>query len=239
MTDLLVNVAPLEEALGVAFRDRRLLQQALVHKSYVNERPELGLESNERLEFLGDAVLGAVVADHLFRAYPTSPEGILTVLRASLVREATLADWARQVRLGEHLLLGRGEEQGGGRERDALLARAFEAVVGALYLDQGFEAARATLLQFVTPALERLAAPQAALDAKSRLQQVSQAAFEAVPTYRVVEVVGPQHSPTFTVEVQVGGIVARGTGKNKQAAEQQAAQAALERLEHTHPLRQP
>src|SRR5215472_13154924 len=139
----------LSRTLGYTFREPSLLQAALIHTSYVNERPGRGLESNERLEFLGDAVVGEVVAHRLFELRPESPEGELTVLRAWLVRQSTLARWARQIALGPHLLLGRGEARGGGRDRPALLARGFEAVIGAVYLDGGLDAAHALVLPFV------------------------------------------------------------------------------------------
>src|SRR5438105_11112852 len=137
------------QSLGHTFRDLSLLQAALIHTSYVNERPGRGLESNERLEFLGDAVLGVVVAHRLYELRPESAEGELTVLRAWLVRQSTLARWARQLQLGPHLLLGRGEARGGGRDRPALLSRGFEAVMGAVYLDGGLEAARTVVLPLV------------------------------------------------------------------------------------------
>src|SRR3984893_5214357 len=141
----------LEQTLGYSFRDPLLLQAALIHTSYVNERPGRGLESNERLEFLGDAVLGVVVAHRLYELRPESPEGELTVLRAWLVRQSTLARWARQLALGPHLLLGRGEARGGGRERPALLSRGFEALIGSIYLDGGLGAARAVVLAVIRP----------------------------------------------------------------------------------------
>src|SRR5260221_14526661 len=145
------SVAPpaLYRALGYSFRDPSLLQAALIHTSYVNERPGRGLEANERLEFLGDAVLGVIVAHRLYELRPESPEGELTVLRAWLVRQSTLARWARQLALGPHLLLGRGESRGGGRDRPALLSRGFEAGVGSVYLHGGLDAARQVLLPCV------------------------------------------------------------------------------------------
>src|SRR5438105_7532229 len=139
----------LDRTLGYSFRDPALLQAAFVHTSYVNERPGRGLEANERLEFLGDAVLGVVVAHRLYELRPESPEGELTVLRAWLVRQSTLARWARQLGLGPHLLLGRGEARGGGRDRPALLSRGREAVIGSIYLDGGLDAARQVLLRLV------------------------------------------------------------------------------------------
>ncbi|HZS01186.1 MAG TPA: ribonuclease III [Chloroflexota bacterium] len=222
------HLAALERRLKVRFRDRGRLFHALVHRSAVNERPDWRLTSNERLEFLGDAVLGVVVAERLFGAYPDASEGVLTVTRASLVCEASLAGWARAVGLGQALVLGRGEEMAGGRDRDALLARTFEAVVGAMYLDRGLKRVAAFLDRFIAPTLTRAEGERMPLDAKSRLQQRGQSERDAVPRYRVVEVTGPQHSPTFTVEVELAGqAVARGSGRSKRAAEQAAAEAAL------------
>jgi ribonuclease-3 len=222
----------LHRTLGYAFRDPANLQAALIHTSYVNERPGRGLESNERLEFLGDAILGVVVAHRLYEVRPQSAEGELTVLRAWLVRQSTLARWARQVALGPHLLLGRGEARGGGRERPALLSRGFEALIGSIYLDGGLEAARQVLLPLVDQEVQAGFSPQRVVDAKSRLQQVTQARFEQTPVYSMVEHSGPGHAPLFTVEVKAGPeIVARGSGHSKRAAQQAAAHAALQQLD--------
>jgi ribonuclease-3 len=222
------HLAALERRLKVHFRDRGRLFHALIHRSAVNERPEWRLTSNERLEFLGDAVLGVVVAERVFAAYPDASEGVLTVTRASLVCEASLAGWAREVGLGRALVLGRGEELAGGRDRDALLARSFEAVVGAMYLDRGLKRVASFLDRFVAPTLTRGDGERPRLDAKSRLQQRGQSERDAVPRYHVVDIAGPQHSPTFTVEVEIAGqAVARGSGRSKRAAEQAAAEAAL------------
>src|ERR687887_1444477 len=230
----------LARTMGYTFREPTALQSALVHTSYVNERPGRGLEPNERLEFLGDAVLGVVVAHRLFELRPESPEGELTVLRAWLVRQSTLARWARQMGLGQHLLLGRGEARGGGRDRPALLSRGFEAVIGALYLDGGLGAARGVLLPFVDQEIEAGFTPQRVVDAKSRLQQVTQARFESTPVYQLVDHTGPGHAPVFVVEVRAGPeIVARGTGHSKRAAQQAAAHAALQLLEVTESYEQP
>jgi ribonuclease-3 len=221
----------LNRTLGYSFRDSSLLQAALIHTSYVNERPGRGLESNERLEFLGDAVLGVVVAHRLYALRPESAEGELTVLRAWLVRQSTLARWARQLSLGSHLLLGRGEARGGGRDRPALLSRGFEAVLGAIYLDGGLDAANAVLLPFIDQEIESGFSPQRVVDAKSRLQQITQARFESTPTYSMVEHSGPGHEPVFVVEVRAGPeVLARGTGHSKRAAQQAAAHAALQML---------
>jgi ribonuclease-3 len=221
----------LSSTLDYSFSDPSLLQSALVHTSYVNERPGRGLESNERLEFLGDAVLGVVVAHCLYALRPESPEGELTVLRAWLVRQSTLARWARQLGLGPLLLLGRGEARGGGRDRPALLSRCFEAVIGAVYLDGGLDAARAVLLPLIDREMQVGFSPQRVVDAKSRLQQVTQARFESTPVYNLVDHSGPGHAPVFEVEVHAGPeINARGSGHSKRAAQQAAAHAALQML---------
>ncbi|MGI9145131.1 MAG: ribonuclease III [Chloroflexota bacterium] len=240
MQDTLSAASALSQALGYSFRDPLLLEAALIHTSYVNERPGRGLESNERLEFLGDAVLGVVAAHRLYELRPESAEGELTVLRAWLVRQSTLARWARQVSVGAHLLLGRGESRGGGRDRSAILARGFEALVGSIYLDGGLDAARAVLLPFIDQDIQVGFSPQRVVDAKSRLQHVTQARFESTPVYNVVDHTGPGHAPRFVVEVRAGPqILARGTGHSKRAAQQAAAHAALQQLNVTEGYEQP
>jgi ribonuclease-3 len=225
-------LSALHRTLGYAFRDPNLLQAALIHTSYVNERPGRGLESNERLEFLGDAVLGIIVAHRLYEVRPESPEGELTVLRAWLVRQSTLARWGRQLALGPHLLLGRGEARGGGRERPALLSRGFEALIGSIYLDGGLDAARSVLRPLIDQEIQAGFSPQRVVDAKSRLQQVTQARFEQTPVYTMVDHSGPGHAPMFVIEVRAGPeIVARGSGHSKRAAQQAAAHAALQQLD--------
>lgn len=219
----------LEERLGVRFRDPWLLETALTHKSAVNERPDAGLADNERLEFLGDAILGSIVAEDLYRAFPEATEGALTVMRAELVRQSGLARWARAFDLGESMVLGRGEAQRGGRDREPLLASAFEALVGALYLDQGYEAVVRFIAPLVAESLPTFSPLQPARDPKSELQYRLQARSGALPSYRVTSIEGPEHRPLFTVEVQAGdGINGVGVGTSKQAAEQEAARNALE-----------
>ena len=222
----------LEERLGVKFKNPGLLHQALVHSSYVNENPDLAPESNERLEFLGDAVLGMVVAEDLYQAYPGQDEGTLTELRAHLVRRDTLADAGRALRLGEELRLGRGEAAGGGHDRPTNLAHVYEAVVGAIYLDLGLASAR----DFIRRSLEeqyQVAAERAVpLDPKSRLQELSQALYQRTPRYSVMEAEGPDHEREFTVEVIIDDrSLGVGKGRSKQLAEKAAAGQALKRLE--------
>ncbi len=229
---VLMDFDELEKQLGVELPDRDLTRQAMVHTSYLNENPGFAPTSNERLEFLGDAVLGAVVADYLYRTFPDSPEGQLTSLRAAVVRARSLAGWARQLRLGELLLLGKGEEAHGGREREGLLAAAFEALIAAVYLQQGYQGAMKVLELFIPAAIESVIRRQAAVDAKSQLQHLCQATMQATPVYRVLEVSGPPHKPVYTVEVLVGErVLGQGTGRSKQVAEQSAATEALRRLE--------
>jgi ribonuclease-3 len=240
MPDTPSGPTSLYRTLGYSFRDPALLQSALIHTSYVNERPGRELESNERLEFLGDAVLGVVVAHRLYELRPESAEGELTVLRAWLVRQSTLARWARQMALGGHLMLGRGESRGGGRDRPALLSRGFEAVLGAIYLDGGLEAASTVLLPFIDQEIESGFSPQRVVDAKSRLQQITQARFETTPAYSLVDHSGPGHAPVFVVEVRAGpDVAARGTGHSKRSAQQAAAHAALQMLDVTEGYEEP
>lgn len=223
------DLEKLERALGVAFHDRRFLDEALVHRSYVHERTA-PLSSNERLEFLGDAFLGFVVADELMRAFPGVSEGDLTQLRTALVRGETLAELAASLNLGDFLYLGRGEAQAGGRKRTTNLARVMEAVMGAVLVDQGYEAARSWLLRLLAPAMQRLAREGPPRDEKSVLQEMVQARGMPSPEYRVVEASGPAHKRTFDVEVEAGDVRGRGAGRSKRAAEQAAARSALAAL---------
>lgn len=218
----------LEGALGHTFADRALLRDALTHRSYLNEHHEPRLVSNERLEFLGDAVAGLVSADVLYRDYPDLDEGALTQMRAALVRGTTLAEFARKLDLGRYVRVGRSEDTGGGRDRSLLLASTFEAVVGALYLDGGMTVARQLLEPFLRAELPQLQTRRAIKDDKSLLQELAQARLGITPRYVVVDQSGPAHERTFTVAVLIGELeTARGTGASKRAAEQAAAHAAL------------
>ena len=218
----------LEEALGVRFRDAELRRLALVHSSYLNENPGEYPESNERLEFLGDAVLGMVVAEELYGVNPGWPEGRLTQARAALVQEATLAEAAEEIGLGEMLRMGRGEEAGGGRERASNLSAGLEAVIGAVFLDQGYEVAREVVLRVLGERLSSLGEPEMSANPKSALQEAVQAEGLPSPTYRIVHEEGADHDRLFVAEVTVGGEVAgRGEGKRKSLAEQSAAVEAL------------
>ncbi len=217
---------PLEKALGIHFQDPTLLQMALTHRSYIYETAGEGLSSNERLEFLGDSILAFISADYLYRTFPNLSEGELSDLRAALVRGETLANFAREIELGHFLLMGKGEQSTGGSQR--VLASAFEAILGAMYLDQGLEAVQ----RFLMPHLELLAhnivSKRLFKDHKSLFQEMAQAHDGVTPSYRLVGQEGPSHNREFTVEVLLGEQVAgRGQGRTKQAAEQEAARAAL------------
>ena len=224
MEDLLA----LERRLNVSFTDYSLLRRALTHRSYLNENPDAGVLDNERLEFLGDAVLDFVVGAYLYQRFPAIDDGGLTALRAALVRTRTLADFARRLGIGQCLRLGVGEEESGGRQRVPTLCAAFEAVVGAIYLDQGLDAVLPLVERLADPALERIMAQSLHKDAKSEFQVWAQGEFNITPHYEVVREVGPDHQKTFTVQVLLGNAVwGVGQGRSKQEAAQAAARAAL------------
>lgn len=227
------GLARLEHGLGHAFRDRSLLERALTHRSHANEDPSGQGTDNERLEFLGDSVLGLIVADALYREFPDLDEGRTSKMKASLVSAVTLTAVAERLGLGEHLRLGRGEEKTGGRQKQALLADACEAVMAALYLDGGLGAARRFVLSALEPELERLRQPgqltALAGDYKSALQEHLQERGEPAPLYRLVSTEGPDHEKQFLVELSVGDrVLAHAEGSSKKEAEQRAARLALE-----------
>ena len=220
----------LQSKLGITFNDFSLLQQAFVHRSYLNENPDFRLGSNERLEFLGDALLGVVIAGFLFQEFQDLSEGELTKLRSDLVRQDSLARLASTLGLGEYLYLGQGEEKGGGRKRSRNMACTLEALIGAAYVDQGFGEAQGLVLSVFASSICDLRERGQASDHKSKLQELIQAERQERPVYRLVEAVGPDHDKTFVVEVVVAGeALGRGSGKSKQAAEKDAAKQALEK----------
>ncbi len=225
-------IAAYAETLGLAFDDLTLLRTALTHRSYLNEHPDREGEDNERMEYLGDAVLDFILADYLYRALPEAKEGVLTALRAEMVRRETLSRFARELRLGEALLMGRGEEDTGGRDRAATQCAAFEALVGAIFLDQGMDAALDFVLPFVEAALPQAHEEVEGKDPKSRLQELAQGTLGVTPRYRTIRSEGPDHARTFTVEVSIGDTVCgQGQGPNKQIAAQHAAIEALAQME--------
>lgn len=225
------DLTELEQALGILFSDKSLLVRALTHRSYLNENPDDALEDNERLEFLGDAVLDFVTGLLLYNCYPEMSEGRMTSMRAALVRTETLARLSAHLGVGEALRLGKGEEEHGGRTREANLCAALEALAGAIYLDQGLDAVRQVIEPYFVPAADAILARGLDRDAKSRLQEWSQAAQGITPHYETVLTAGPDHDRRFTVQVSIGGTVCgEGTGRTKQSAAQRAAQMAAERL---------
>lgn len=227
----MADLAGLEETLGIDFKDASLLEQALVHRSYLNENPACNLASNERLEFLGDAVLGFTVAGKLYHDYPNFTEGDMTRFRAVLVRRETLARMAETIGLGGYLFMGKGEEASGGRSKPANLASALEAVIAAIFLDRGSSSASDFIIRLLGTELKEVVSHGTGVDYKSRLQEFIQSREQQTPTYCLIEATGPDHGKTFTVEVKLGEIVlGRGRGKSKKAAETEAARSALEKL---------
>lgn len=223
--------AALEESLGHSFRDASLCERALTHKSWINESQDEDRADNERLEFLGDAVLALAVSDLLMRKYPDRPEGELSKARAAIVNEEGLARVADALSLGQWIFLGRGEEQAGGRQKRSILSDALEALIGAVYLDGGFAAAHAAAERLFTPVLADVEAA-AGRDFKSRLQELAQAKLQLAPTYTVVSQQGPDHDKTFEVAIFLGAQeYGRARGKSKKQAQQNAAAQALSLLE--------
>ena len=226
-------IKDLEEAIGYRFQNINLLQNALAHSSYANERWHNSLLSNERLEFLGDSILGMVVAEYLFRNFQDRPEGELTRMRADMVCEQTLAAVAERIGLGKHLLLGNGEEQGGGRKRESILADAVESIIAASYLDGGMEAARGIIQRFVLCNVPVSRLRNA--DYKTTLQECVQQKKNQVLTYVLMGESGPDHDKQFEVAVQLNGkVIGTGSGGSKKRAEQSAAKSALEKLYPDH-----
>lgn len=227
----MTNSSTLIKGIDLKFRDPLLLLQALTHRSYINEHGASDTGDNERLEFLGDAVLDFLVGDMLYQRYAEMPEGDLTRLRAALVRTESLAALAQQLGLGSALRMGKGEENTGGRERQTNLCAAFESVVGALYLDQGLPAVQEFVIPHLNPLLEQIITSALDRDARSSLQEWSQAELNLTPIYRTVSSSGPDHQKEFLVEVLIGETVAgQGVGRSKQSGAQAAARSALDNV---------
>jgi len=225
------GIEKLQKTLGVSFNNPLLLEQALAHSSYVNENPAHGIGHNERLEFLGDAVLDFIVAEKLYKDFPDISEGELTRLRAVLVRRETLARIAGDIRLGEYLYMGKGEEATGGRNKLPNLAGALEALLAAVYLDLGIVVTGELIIRLFAEDWKKLTSREAVVDYKSRLQEIVQSKFQETPVYRLVSETGPDHDKQFKVEVLVNArVMGNGTGKSKKLAETEAARLALERL---------
>ncbi len=225
MDDHIISCVALEEKIGYHFTDQDLLIQAMTHTSYVNEIGESREAANERLEFLGDAVLELIVSDYLYRACPGEAEGTMTKARVGIVSEPALARQAQALALGDHLRIGRGEEKTGGRRRPSITSDAMEALIGALYLDGGMEAAKAFIEQFILKDADPMKLPT---DSKTALQEYVQAHAMGEVEYRLTKTEGPDHERIFTMEAVIGGkTYADGSGRSKKAAEQEAARATL------------
>ena len=224
------NRAELRRKLLYEFENVNLLEEALRHSSFVNEQAEIGMRDNERLEFLGDAVLNLVVGDILMQRYPDSEEGDLSRMRANLVNETQLAAIASSLNLGSYLQLGKGEIQTNGREKSSILADTLEAVMAAIYLDGGFEAAFNVIDRHFAPLIDVSATPMVNFDYKSQVQEFVQVTQQEMPIYTVIHESGPDHDKTFQVQLQLRQLHAEGVGKSKKMAEQDAARKALELL---------
>lgn len=217
----------LEKAIDYVFCNRSYLKQALIHKSYTNESGSKhpNIDCNERLEFLGDSVLSLVVSSHLYEKYPMLPEGDLSRIRSCTVSEDPLAGFASQIELGEYLRLGKGEEKSNGRNKPSITSSAFEAVIAAIYLDGGLDAARSFILRFAVPHIEKI---EHIIDSKTALQQVVQQDSDAVLEYVLISEEGPAHNRSFTMEARLNGnVIGKGKGRSKREAEQSAAKEAL------------
>lgn len=218
-----------EQRIGHTFKDKRLLEQAFTHRSYLNENRAAGREHNERLEFLGDAVLELAITEFLFAKYPDKPEGDLTAYRAALVNTQSISECGTKLGMNEFLLLSRGESKDTGRARQIILANAFEALIGALYLDQGYVAAKDFIGKQLFHKTDDVVARRLWQDAKSRLQEIAQELNGVTPTYQLVDQSGPDHDKVFIVGAYIGQEkIAQGSGRSKQEAEQAAAEKALQ-----------
>ncbi len=217
-----------EKNIGITFKDKNLLKQAFTHRSYLNEHKDSELVHNERLEFLGDAVLELIVTEHLYEKYPDSNEGELTSFRSALVNAVTMSDAASKIGMNDYLLLSKGEAKDTGRARQIILANTIEALIGAIFLDQGYEMAKYFISRYIFNLIEKIVEEKTWLDAKSKFQEQAQENESVTPAYKTLKEEGPDHDKKFTVGVFLGKEkIAEGTGKSKQEAEQEAAKNAL------------
>lgn len=229
-----MDIEKFEEKMNLKFKDKELLKKSLTHRSFLNENEKEDLKNNERLEFLGDAVLELIISEHIFHEYPDRPEGDLTSFRAAVVRTESLAKVSGKLGIGQFLLMSKGEEMTGGREKEYLLANAFEAIIGALYIDQGYETVRKFLEKHLVSQIATIVKYRLDLDAKTKLQEKTQNIFKTTPVYKVIKAKGPDHDKIFTIKVMIKketyGI---GEGITKQKAEEKAAAKALRKLENS------
>lgn len=228
------NISVLEASIGYTFKDKSLLMEAITHKSFANENPVSVSSFNERLEFLGDAVLGLIVSDHLFCSYPDYSEAELSKIKAYAVQENTLAEIAMKLGIGSHLLLGKGEEATGGRGKPSLLANAFEAILAAVYLDGGLKTVKSLALEFLKDKIKKLISDGMLFDFKTHFQEITQSRYGVLPKYIVHKEEGPDHIKTFEVEVLIKEKkYGMGRGKTKKEAAQRAAEEGLKKIKET------
>ncbi len=221
-----------EKVIGYVFKNKKLIEEALTHSSYANENKNRNMQFNERMEFLGDSVLSLVISEYIFLKLPTLPEGELTKIRAKVVCETSLADVAQSIELGKHIMLGRGEELTGGRNRLSILADGFEAVLASIFLDSNFEVAKEFILRIMEDKIEEGVNGEILIDYKTKLQEKVQAKTKSKLSYLIYNEEGPDHNKTFFVEVRLKDVVlGRGTGSNKKEAEQKAAKEAIKKEE--------
>lgn len=223
-----IQFSDFEKKIKVVFKDKKILQQAFTHRSYINENPGMKISHNERLEFLGDAVLELIVTDFLYNKYPQSAEGELTTFRSALVNAIIISEIAVGIGMNDYLLLSKGEMKDSGKARQYILANTFEALVGAMYLDQGYEVANKFIAKTLLPKIEEIVNKKLWRDAKSLVQEKAQEFVSVTPAYKLLQQSGPDHDKHFTVGIYFGAnLIAEGKGKSKQEAEQSAALAAL------------
>ncbi len=226
-----MNHNEIEKKLDVVFTNKDLLERAFIHRSYINENRGKALENNERLEFLGDAVLELIISSHLYSQYSKKSEGELTAIRSAIVRTESLAIQSRELGLGEHLLMSKGEEDSGGKDKDFLLANLFEAVLGAIYIDKGYQEAEIFIKKTLLPKITRIIEEESFIDPKTKVQEIIQSKYKETPTYEVLKAEGPDHDKHFTVGLKVGQkLFSEGNGASKQKAEEEAAKKALDVL---------
>ncbi len=225
-----MDFAKFEEKINIYFKDKSILKQAFTHRSFLNENRGSGLEHNERLEFLGDAVLELVITDHLYQKYPSKPEGELTAFRSALVNAITLSDSASKIGVNDFLLLSKGEAKDTGRARQYILANTFEAIIGAIYVDQGYDKSKEFIASQLFALVDNMVSKGLWIDAKSRFQELAQEKVGITPVYKTIKEMGPDHNKQFTVGLYLAAdLVIEGSGKSKQEAEQEAARRALEK----------
>ena len=227
------DLKDLEKILQIQFEDVSLLDKATTHRSYLNESPDNSLKNNERLEFLGDAVLELIVSEYLFSKYTEREEGELTSFRSATVRTTTLAETSRELGFGEFLKMSKGEEDSGGKDKDYLLANLFEAILGAIYEDKGYDVCKKYLYRVLIPKIENIVENRLDIDPKTQLQEVTQSLFKETPVYDVLKEEGPDHDKKFTVQAKISSKdLGVGEGTSKQKAEEEAARKSLEMLEY-------